>query len=145
MNGKYMVVDKALLPSYCEKVIEARQLLEDGEAKDVSEAVKKVGISRSTFYKYKDMVREMSTISMGRHAIISMMMNHRVGVLWTVLRIISNYDYSVWTITQNPPVDNKANVVITLDLGQDADSLDDMLREIATVAGLSRIQLLGID
>ena len=145
MNGKYMVVDKALLPSYCEKVIEARQLLEDGEAKDVSEAVKKVGISRSTFYKYKDMVREMSTISMGRHAIISMMMNHRVGVLWTVLRIISNYDYSVWTITQNPPVDNKANVVITLDLGQDADSLDDMLKEIATVAGLSRIQLLGID
>ena len=145
MNGKYMIVDKALLPSYCEKVIEARQLLEDGVAKDVSEAVKKVGISRSTFYKYKDMVREMSTISMGRHAIVSMMMNHRVGVLWTVLRVISNYDYSVWTITQNPPVDNKANVVITLDLGQDADSLDDMLNEIATLPGLSRIQLLGID
>ena len=145
MQGKYMVVDKALLPSYCEKVIEARQLLDDGLAKDVSEAVKKVGISRSTFYKYKDMVREMSTISMGRHAIISMMMSHRVGVLWTVLRIISNYDYSVWTITQNPPVDSKANVVITLDLGDDADSLDDMLKEIAQVAGLSRIQLLGID
>lgn len=145
MQGKYLVVDKALLPSYCEKVIEARQLLDDGLAKDVSEAVKKVGISRSTFYKYKDMVREMSTISMGRHAIISMMMSHRVGVLWTVLRIISNYDYSVWTITQNPPVDSKANVVITLDLGQDADSLDDMLKEIAQVAGLSRIQLLGID
>ena len=140
-----MVVDKALLPSYCEKVIEARQLLDDGLAKDVSEAVKKVGISRSTFYKYKDMVREMSSISMGRHAIISMMMSHRVGVLWTVLRIISNYDYSVWTITQNPPVDSKANVVITLDLGDDADSLDDMLKEIAKVAGLSRIQLLGID
>lgn len=145
MQGKYMVVDKALLPSYCEKVIEARQLLDDGLAKDVSEAVKKVGISRSTFYKYKDMVREMSTISMGRHAIISMMMSHRVGLLWTVLRIISNYDYSVWTITQNPPVDSKANVVITLDLGEDADSLDDMLKEIAQVAGLSRIQLLGID
>lgn len=145
MQGKYLVVDKALLPSYCEKVIEARQLLDDGLAKDVSEAVKKVGISRSTFYKYKDMVREMSMISMGRHAIISMMMSHRVGVLWTVLRIISNYDYSVWTITQNPPVDSKANVVITLDLGQDADSLDDMLKEIAQVAGLSRIQLLGID
>lgn len=145
MNGKYVVVDKVLLPPYCEKVIEARQLIEDGIAKDVSEAVKKVGISRSTFYKYKDMVRDMSSISMGRHAIVSMMLNHRVGVLWTVLRIISNYDYSVWTITQNPPVDNKANVVITLDLGQDVDSLDDMLKEIATVPGLSRIQLLGID
>ena len=145
MQGKYLVVDKDLLPSYCEKVIEARQLLDDGLAKDVSEAVKKVGISRSTFYKYKDMVREMSTVSMGKHAIISMMMSHRVGVLWTVLRIISNYDYSVWTINQNPPVDFKANVVITLDLGNDTDSLDDMIKEISTVAGLSRIQLLGID
>lgn len=145
MQGNYLIVDKSLLPSLCEKVIEARQLLDDGEAKDVSEAVKKVGISRSTFYKYKDMVKEMSSISVGRHAIISMMMSHKVGLLWTVLRIISNYDYSVWTITQNPPVDSKANVVITLDLGDDVGSLDDMIKEIALVAGLSRVQLLGID
>lgn len=145
MQSKYLIVDKNILPSYCEKVIEARQMLDEGSAKDVSDAVKKVGISRSTFYKYKDMVREMSSISMGRHAIISMMMTHQVGLLWTVLRIISNYDYSIWTITQNPPVDSKANVVITLDLGDDVNSLDAMLKEIATVTGLSRVQLLGID
>lgn len=145
MDAKYLIVDKNILPSYCEKVIEARRMLDEGVAKDVSDAVKKVGISRSTFYKYKDMVREMSSLSVGRHAIISMMMTHRVGVLWTVLRIISNYDYSVWTITQNPPVDNKANVVITLDLGDDINSLDDMLKEISGVVGLSRVQLLGID
>lgn len=145
MQGKYLIVDKNILPSYCEKVIEARKLLDEGSAKDVSDAVKKVGISRSTFYKYKDMVREMSSISVGRHAIISMMMSHRVGVLWMVLRIISNYGYSVWTINQNPPVDYKANVVITLDLGDDVNSLDDMLKEISGVVGLSRVQLLGID
>lgn len=145
MQGKYMIVDKELLPSYCEKVVEAKTLIDDGVAKDISEAVKMVGISRSTFYKYKDMVREMSTISMGKHAIISMMMRHRVGLLWSVLRIISNYGYSIWTINQNPPVDSKANVVITLDLENEADSLDDMLKEISTVAGLTKVQLLGTD
>ena len=145
MQGKFLIVDKNLVPQYCEKVIEARQLLDDGKAKDVSEAVKMVGISRSTFYKYKDLVREMSSVSMGKHAIISMMMTHKVGLLWSVLRIISTYGYSVWTITQNPPVDSKANVVITLDLGQDADSIEDMIEEIAKVAGLSKVQLLGID
>lgn len=145
MQGKYLIVDKNLVPSYCEKVLEARQLLDLGQVKDVSEAVKRVGISRSTFYKYKDLVREMSSISMGRHAIISMMMSHKVGVLSTVLAIISKYDYSVWTITQNPPVDSKANVVITLDLGQDANSLDSMIREIGQLTGLSAVQLLGID
>ena len=89
MEGKYLIVDKALLPSYCEKVALAKELLDEGKAADVSEAVKMVGISRSTFYKYRDMVRDISTVSMGRHAIISMMMRHRVGTLSSVINIIS--------------------------------------------------------
>lgn len=145
MQGKYLIVDKALLPSYFEKVAQARELLDDGRAKDVSEAVKMVGISRSTYYKYKDQIRDISTVSMGRHAIVSMMMSHRVGILSTVIGIISRYDYNVWTITQNPPVDAKANVVITLELGEDAGALDDMIREISNIQGLSRVQLLGMD
>ena len=145
MQGKYLIVDKSLLPSYFEKVAEAKELIDEGLAKDVREAVNKVGISRSTYYKYKDLVRDISTVSMGRHAIISMMMSHKVGVLSNVLGIISSYDYSVWTITQNPPVDAKANVVITLELGEDADALDDMIKEISSVPGLSRVQLLGMD
>ena len=145
MEGKYFIVDKALLPSYCEKVSLAKELLDEGKAADVSEAVRMVGISRSTFYKYRDMVRDISTVSMGRHAIISMMMKHSVGTLSSVLNIISHYGYSVWTITQNPPVDSKANVVITLELGEDPKKLDQMLREITDSPGLSRVQLLGMD
>jgi chorismate mutase len=145
MQGKYLIVDKALLPSYCEKVSLAKELLDEGKAADVSEAVRMVGISRSTFYKYRDMIRDISTVSMGRHAIISMMMRHSVGTLSSVLNIISRYGYSVWTITQNPPVDSKANVVITLELGEDPKKLDSMLREITDTPGLSRVQLLGMD
>ena len=145
MQGKYLIVDKALLPPYLEKVAKARELLDEGDARDVSEAVKMVGISRSTYYKYRDRVRDISTVSMGRHAIISMMMSHRVGILSTVIGIISRYDYSVWTITQNPPVDAKANVVITLELGEDAGALNEMLREISNIPGLSKVQLLGMD
>lgn len=145
MQGKYLIVDKALLPPYLEKVAKARELLDEGDARDVSEAVKMVGISRSTYYKYRDRVRDISTVSMGRHAIISMMMSHRVGVLSNVIGVISSYGYSVWTITQNPPVDAKANVVITLELGEDAAILDDMIREISNIPGLSKVQLLGMD
>jgi len=145
MEGKYLIVDKALLPQYCEKVVLAKELLDEGKASDISEAVRMVGISRSTYYKYRDMIRDISTVSMGRRAIISMMMRHSVGTLSEVLRIISHYGYSVWTITQNPPVDSRANVVITLELGEDASSLDSMLREISDAPGLSRVQLLGMD
>ena len=93
MQGKYLIVDKALLPPYLEKVAKARELLDEGDARDVSEAVKMVGISRSTYYKYRDRVRDISTVSMGRHAIISMMMSHRVGVLSNVIGVISSYGY----------------------------------------------------
>ncbi len=145
MQDKFLIVDKSLLPPYCEKVARAKELLDEGEARDVSEAVSKVGISRSTFYKYKDLVRDISTVTTGRHAIISMMMSHRVGLLSVVLRVISDYGFSVWTITQNPPVDARANVVITLELGEDADTLDDMIREISRIPGLTRVHLLGMD
>lgn len=145
MQGKYLIVDKALLPSYCEKVALVKELIDEGAVSDVSEAVKKVGISRSTYYKYRDMVRDISTVSMGRHAIISMMMRHSVGTLSSMLNIISRCGYSVWTITQNPPVDSKANVVVTLELGEDIGDLDDMLNEIRELPGLSRVQLLGMD
>lgn len=145
MQGKYLIVDRDLLPSYCEKVSQAKELIDEGRASDVSEAVKMVGISRSTYYKYRDMVRDISTVSMGRHAIISMMMSHSVGTLSSMLNIITRYGYSVWTINQNPPVDSKANVVVILELGDDARKLDAMMDEIKALQGLSRVQLLGMD
>lgn len=145
MQGKYLIVDRDLLPSYCEKVSQAKELIDEGRAADVSEAVKMVGISRSTYYKYRDMVRDISTVSMGRHAIISMMMSHSVGTLSSMLNIITRYGYSVWTINQNPPVDSKANVVVILELGDDARKLDAMMDEIKALQGLSRVQLLGMD
>ena len=53
MEGKYFIVDKALLPSYCEKVSLAKELLDEGKAADVSEAVRMVAarfISTATKY-----------------------------------------------------------------------------------------------
>ena len=54
--GKYYIVDSVILPEVLDKVIEARTLLQNGKVRQVSEAVKLVGISRGTYYKYKDYV-----------------------------------------------------------------------------------------
>ena len=48
MKGKYLIVDKSILPDYFEKVIEVRNILRDGKYQNVSDSVKEVGISRST-------------------------------------------------------------------------------------------------
>ena len=51
MLENYLIIHKDILPDYYEKVIEARRLVESGKVKDVSQAVKQVGISRRTYYK----------------------------------------------------------------------------------------------
>ena len=63
MLENYLIIHKDILPDYYEKVIEARRLVESGKVKDVSQAVKQVGISRSTYYKYKDYILESLDIS----------------------------------------------------------------------------------
>ena len=57
MSDNYLIIHKSVLPDYYEKVLEARRLLESGRVREVSEAVRRVGISRSTYYKYKDYAR----------------------------------------------------------------------------------------
>ena len=51
---KYYIVAADALPDIFIKVAEAKRMLQTGEASTVGSATKKVGISRSAFYKYKD-------------------------------------------------------------------------------------------
>lgn len=60
MDSKFVIVDKSILPDYFEKVIEAKHLLETGQAKNVAEASRIAGISRSTYYKYRDSIMTFS-------------------------------------------------------------------------------------
>lgn len=145
MSGKYLVVDKKILPGYFEKVVEARKLIESGRCKDVSQAAREVGISRSTYYKYRDYVMELDAGTQMKRAIISLMMDHEPGVLLHIIQVITSYSYSIWTINQNPPIHELANAVITIDLINGMGSLDDMIQAIQNSDGVKKVTLLGIE
>ena len=53
-KSKYFVVKKKAVPEVLLKVVEAKKLLESERALTVQDATERVGISRSSFYKYKD-------------------------------------------------------------------------------------------
>lgn len=53
-KSKYFLVKQKAVPEVLLKVVEAKRLLESERAITVQEATEKVGISRSSFYKYKD-------------------------------------------------------------------------------------------
>lgn len=130
MLDNYLIVNKKILPEYFEKVLEARKRLESGVAKDVSEAVKQSGISRSTYYKYKDYILEMDEVSESRIAVISVMLSHEPGTLSALLTKLSDAGGSVITITQAPPVRGRAEVTISLDISGINCELETMISNI---------------
>lgn len=130
MLEDYLIVHKSVLPDYYEKVVEVRHMLERGEAKDVSAAVRLVGISRSTYYKYKDFLLEPSEINDGRTAVITVMLPHEPGTLSELLRKISEAHASVITITQAVPIRGKAEVTISLDVSELSYSIEELVKNL---------------
>lgn len=53
---EYYIVDREALPEVFVKVVEAKRLLLTGQVQTVQEATELLKISRSSFYKYKDMI-----------------------------------------------------------------------------------------
>ena len=145
MLSKYLLVDKAILPSYYEKVIEAKALLSSGAVKDVSEAAKAVGISRSTYYKYKDYIFPIGEGAGERKAVVSMTLSHKAGLLGEVLGELSTQGVNILTINQNPPVNSRAHVVISMDISKvEADS-DNLIKSLSGISGVSHVKLIAIE
>ena len=145
MLKKYLIVSKKILPDVYDKVIEARNLINNGSVKGISEAVKKVGISRSTYYKYKDYVFSPSENSIGRKAVITLMLRHEKGVLSSVLNYLSNVEANILTINQSIPINGKASVSVSLDISDITQSIDDMILDLKKIKGASAVKLISIE
>ena len=145
MKSDFLIVHKKILPVYYEKVLEARQMVESGAARDVSAAVRAVGISRSTYYKYKDFIYSPDSGDAGRKAVISMQLSHEIGVLSTALNRLSEMDVNVLTISQSLPIRDAASVIMTLDIAQMNVSLDEATRALSGIPGVENVYMVAIE
>ncbi len=145
MLENYLIVHKSILPDYYEKVLDARRRLESGQIRDVSQACREAGISRSTFYKYKDAIFEPWDMTGGRRAVLSMLLDHETGVLSALLSRISAAGARVLTIDQSLPIHEKASVTIALDLSGMTVTLQKLLDGIGAVPGVDHTRLIAIE
>lgn len=145
MLDQYLIIHKSILPEYYEKVIEARRLIETGKIRDVSQAVRQVGISRSTYYKYKDFILEPTEISSGRKAVLSMMLNHEQGILSALLQRICEARANVLTITQSLPIRDRASVTISLDVSEVDGSMEDFVAKLSEAPGVEQVRVLAVE
>ena len=145
MLENYLFVHKSILPDYYEKVLQARKLMDSGKVREVSQAVREVGISRSTYYKYKDFIFEPTDMAGGRKAVLSMMLDHTPGVLSAVLLGISDAGASVLTITQSLPIHDMASVTLSLDVNAMTVPMSQLLSELERTRGVDRLRLLAME
>lgn len=146
MSGQksiFYLVREEILPEAIKKTIKVKELLKRGDARTINEAVDKMELSRSAYYKYKDYVFPFYEASKEKIVTLALLLEHKPGVLSRVLNTIANERGSVLTINQGIPLQGVANATIsieTLDLAIDLEALLDKLR---MVDGVKRLEVLG--
>ena len=145
MNDDLYLVHKDALPDYFEQVLKAKELIEHKKVKGVSDAVQICGISRSTFYKYKDLIHRYSSQVSTKKAVISMTLAHRKGTLSEVLNVLSAHHASVLTISQSLPVHGIASVLISLDTSEMSVSALELIFTIKSTSGVQFADLISLE
>ena len=145
MLKSYLIVERSALPDYFVKVVEARRLLETGACAQVSDAVRQAGISRSTYYKYKDKIMEPSQLNIGHRASLMLTLTHKAGMLSRVLNAISDFGANILTITQSLPVHGKASIMLTLDMVKMQEPVERMIEALQQVEGVEKVRLLAVE
>lgn len=143
--SKYYVVSGDILPDVLGQVMQARILLQSGKAKRISEAVKMVGISRGTYYKYKDAVFSFNAEQSNRKAIISMILRNEKGTLSKVLSLVSVKQVNVLAINQTIPINGIANVALTLDISDLEISIQSLVSLIEAMPMVEKADLVAVE
>jgi len=144
MNVKdCLLIHKSILPDYFEHVLKAKEYIEKDNVQ-ISEACRIVGISRGTYYKYKDYI-SVPTYSSGKRAIVSLKLSHDKGVLSGILDSLAHMSGSVLAINQEFPINNAAFVMLTIDITDINISVEEIVKILKEKKGVLRIDLLSVE
>lgn len=143
MIKDYIIVHKDIVPKNVLLVIEAQKMINE-QGLSVSDACKKVDISRGTFYKYKDLVF-MPSIEFGKKAIFTFVLENTKGVLSNLLNYIASHGGNVLSINQELPINGIAYVTITIDVIEAINELNHFLDDVIKLKGVRSCKLLAIE
>ena len=145
MNSTYLMVDSKIVPGIYLKVIEAKAKIASGKFKSANDAIREVGISRSTFYKYKDYVFACNEIERDKLVSLGFTLDDIPGVLSAILNILADNHASVLTINQNIPINDVANVTVTFKMDNIDIELEQIMDVLKEVAGVNKVRILAMD
>lgn len=142
INEDYLIVSKKVLPNYFEKVIQIKSLITQNMT--ISDACKEVGLSRSTFYKYKDYVH-LSSGRNGRRIILSLKVFDEPGVLSNILNFVAESKGNILAITQEMPIHNIAFVTLTIDAIGMNMTIQTLVSELRSIKEVMDVLLIAVE
>ena len=145
MADELLVGHKKLLPKCYEKVVEAKKLLNDGKYENISKVCEACGISRSTFYKYQDYVFSYDENAAVRKLVVSLALSHRKGSLSKVCDKLAKLDISILTVSQSIPVDDVAQIMLSLDITHMKAGLSELKEAMTKIPEVSQFKVMSFE
>lgn len=140
---KYFVVKQKAIPEVLLKVVEAKRLLESEKVLTIQEAVDAVGISRSSFYKYKDDIFPFHDNSLGTTITLTFQMDDEPGILSDVLKIIAEYRANILTIHQSIPINGIASLTLSIQVLQTTGDISRMIEQLEGQPSVHHVKILA--
>lgn len=142
-DDKYFLVKKKALPEVLLNVVKAKRLLDSEKVISVQEATELVGISRSSFYKYKDDIFPFHDNVRGKTITFMLQMDDQPGLLSCVLNRVAKSGSNILTIHQSIPVNGIASLTISVEILPSSESVSAMIEEMEALKGIHYLKILA--
>ena len=143
MSEAYYLVKEQALSGVLKRVVEAKKLLRSGKAKTVQEAADQLGISRSAFYKYKDMIEPFAEPSHATSFVAGLVLFDEPGVLSSVVDTISQARMNIQTIYQTMPAGGLAEISVRVQCPEGGADIETLMKTISAMKGVASAKLLA--
>ena len=142
-NTKYYVVKKKAVPEVLLKVVETKRLLAVHRDMTIQEAAEQVGLSRSSFYKYKDDIFPFHENEKGRTVTMVIQLDDTPGVMSEILQKVATYEANILTIHQSIPINGVATLTLSVEVISTTGNLSEMVEEIEQNEGVHYLEIVG--
>ena len=139
----YYVLKEKAVPEVLLKVVEAKRLLDSGKVVSVQDATEAVGISRSSFYKYKDDIFPFHENEKGKPITLVIQLDDEPGLLSNILRAIDKFKCNILTIHQSVPINGIATLTLSIDVFQASDQVEELIAAIEDVDGVHYAKIIA--
>lgn len=143
MGTRYYVVKEQAVPDVLLRVVEAKKLLDSGKALTVNEATEQAGISRSSFYKYKEDIFQFHENSQGTTITLTFQMEDEPGLLSDVLKSVADFGANILTIHQSIPINGVASLSLSVQVLPTTGNVSEMLEAMEQQKGVRSVKILA--